>query len=521
MNLKNLREILKRPRVYIPVSSLIIIFLIIVGLSGSGDEEASSRFIIERINLESLVSVSGVVKSISEVDLAFEQSGKISSINTSVGTRVSRGQVLASLNNAVLLADLEGAEANLEVEEIKLLEMKRGTRSEEIDIARTKRDNARRALEDTHQKLNDTLGEIYAKTDNAVNNVASKLFSNADSNNPVLNFTVDNRTKFDLELKHLGSRNKLTSWQEENLKLDLSTNTSIAEGEAENTLVYVEEYLSNLVVGVINSNLSSSNKTTHQSNLSIERTTINNAISDLSSSQEGVRSSESSLSLAERELSLDEAGNTPEAIRIQEAQVKSKRAIVNKFRAQIGERIIISPISGIVTVQDGTVGEIIAANTQIISVISDSKFKLEANIPEADITGVSVGDVARLSLDAYGDDILFSASVIAIDPAETIIEGVSTYKTTFDLLDNEHTARSGMSANIDIITNKREAVLAVPARAIVREEGKTFILVVSSPRDSSFTLVEVSLGILSSEGLIEIESSQDLLGKEVFTSIPE
>ena len=140
--------------------------------------------------------------------------------------------------------------------------------------------------------------------------------------------------------------------------------------------------------------------------------------------------------------------------------MEKARAGVNNIKAQISKTIISSPIRGIVTKQDAKAGEIVNASSPVVSVISDASFQVEANLPEADVSKVKINDSAKLTLDAYGSDTAFAAKVISIDPAETIIEGVSTYKITFEFDKEDERIRSGLTANIDILTKKKEGVLA-------------------------------------------------------------
>ena len=93
-----------------------------------------------------------------------------------------------------------------------------------------------------------------------------------------------------------------------------------------------------------------------------------------------------------------------------------------------------SPISGIITRQDAKIGEIASAGVSMISIISDKQFEIESNIPEADIVKIKVGNEAKLTLDAYGDDLVFAARVISINPAETFVEGVRHTKPLCSLL---------------------------------------------------------------------------------------
>ena len=142
------------------------------------------------------------------------------------------------------------------------------------------------------------------------------------------------------------------------------------------------------------------------------------------------------------------------------------------------------------------------ANTTVVSLSSLSQFEIEANVAEADITKVSIGDEAVLTLDAFGEDIVFDAIVYQIDPAETIIEGVSTYTVTFQFTDDEGIVKSGMTADIDILTAKKEDVVAVPIRAVLGRGDNRHVRVLLD----SGEVVErkVVVGLRGSRGDIEI-----------------
>ncbi|MEK7162487.1 MAG: HlyD family efflux transporter periplasmic adaptor subunit, partial [Patescibacteria group bacterium] len=161
-------------------------------------------------------------------------------------------------------------------------------------------------------------------------------------------------------------------------------------------------------------------------------------------------------------------------------------------------------LSGLLSRMDAKVGEIAAASGAVAAVISDAKFQIEANLPEADISKVKINDFARLTLDAYGSDVRFEARVAALDPAETIVEGVVTYKATFEFLAEDSRIRPGMTANLDILTARRENVLTLPSRAVRTKDSVKFVL--RQRTDGSLEEVEVKLGLLGSDGRMEIVS---------------
>jgi HlyD family secretion protein len=97
----------------------------------------------------------------------------------------------------------------------------------------------------------------------------------------------------------------------------------------------------------------------------------------------------------------------------------------------------------------------------------------------------------------------FEVKVVKIDPAETVIEGVSTYKTTFIFTKDDERVKSGMTANIDILTAKKENVIFVPTRAVSSKNNEKFvqILTAEGPKD-----VLVTAGLRGFDGNIEIIS---------------
>ena len=93
-----------------------------------------------------------------------------------------------------------------------------------------------------------------------------------------------------------------------------------------------------------------------------------------------------------------------------------------------------------------------------------------------------------------------------MDPAETLIEGLTTYKTILQFTDQQKDIdpKPGMTANIDILTAQRENVLTIPQRAITIENNKSFVQIIAN--DLSHQQVAIEAGLKGSYGNIEIIS---------------
>ena len=301
----------------------------------------------------------------------------------------------------------------------------------------------------------------------------------------------------------------------------ISSDLSSYTNEAEKNLEQIKSFLdkASLAINSTYSTTTLSQTTTNswKSDVSTARTNIYTAISNLTTAEEKLKTAESDSALSEQELVLKRAEATPEQILSQEAKVKSTQADVQNMQAKIAKTIIRSPINGIVTIQNAKVGEIVANNTSIISIISEADFEIEANIPEADIAKVKISNTAQVTLDAYGDDVIFEAKIIAIDPAETIIEGVSTYKTTLQFLKEDNRIKSGMTANIDILNNKKDNVVFIPIRAVEEKDGRKVVKILNN---GEIREVGVETGLRGSDGNIEVITGINE-GDEVIVLIKE
>jgi RND family efflux transporter MFP subunit len=189
---------------------------------------------------------------------------------------------------------------------------------------------------------------------------------------------------------------------------------------------------------------------------------------------------------------------------------------VTQAQAILAEDTITSPIDGVVTQEDPNVGEYIAPGQSGFAV-QNSGFKVEAYVAEADIAKVAVGDLASSTLDAYGAYVNFPEKVIMIDPAETVLQGVPTYKVTLQFVSPDSRIKSGMTSNIEILTHEVDNVLEIPYRAITITSTSTNVRMVSA-NGQTYKAVPVTTGLKGSDGTIQIISGLKV-GDKVVTYV--
>jgi HlyD family secretion protein len=250
------------------------------------------------------------------------------------------------------------------------------------------------------------------------------------------------------------------------------------------------------------SSLDASTAVTYKSYVTTSRTNVNAALTSMNEELESIAAQKITVSQAKDQLNLKLAGSDPQDILAQEATVAQMDAAARAAEVQLQKSVLRSPIDGILTRQDAKAGALATANQSVASVISSGALQIEANIAEVDIAKISVGDPATVTLDAYGSEVHFDAVVTSIDPAEILIEGIATYKAKFQFAKDDNRILPGMTANIEIQTERRENALLIPQRAVASRNGKKLVWVAGE--NGEFREQEVMIGFRGSDGNIEV-----------------
>lgn len=533
-------KFIKKPWVIIAgIILLVVIFGIYKNISGQKNAGRETA-VVKKETLSQEISVTGKVEPVENVDLAFEKIGKVMKVNVAVGDKVKAGDVLAEQGSADLQAQLLQAQAAVEsavavlrqyqatrdAQAAKLDQLKAGTRSEEISVKESELEQAQEDLSGYYRTIPSTISDAYTKSDDAVRLETSSLFSGGGSTAYSLSFySCDQQAEIDSEDLRMTSEKDLQAWQNEISSINPNSAQVLLDTALQDSINYMSIFKKlleriNDTLSMSCGSLTSSTRDTYLTSINAGRTNVVTAISTATDLQQTIAAQKITVQKVQNELNLEKAGSAPQEITAQEAtlrqaeanidsqqaQIKQAQANKQNIEAQIAKGVIHSPIDGTVTTVDTKVGEIVSANAAVISVISGNRLEIKADVPEVDIAKVKVDNPASVTLDAYGSDVVFTAKVVSIDPAETVLSGVIYYQVKL-VFDNEsEKLKTGMTANVVVLTAKKENVLAVPQRAVVEEADKKYVRVLSSPDATSFEKREVKIGINGSSGLVEIVS---------------
>jgi macrolide-specific efflux system membrane fusion protein len=162
------------------------------------------------------------------------------------------------------------------------------------------------------------------------------------------------------------------------------------------------------------------------------------------------------------------------------AQIEQASSALRVHEAQLTYYTIRAPISGIISSVSTQEGETVAAGLNsptFVTIIDLHKLQVDAFVDETDIGKIRVGQKATFTVDSFPDRD-FQATIQAIYPKAVIMDNV-VYYDVVHRIDEPLTGqlRPEMTTNVMISLDARKNVLAVPLRAVSREQGKSVVFV--------------------------------------------
>lgn len=166
--------------------------------------------------------------------------------------------------------------------------------------------------------------------------------------------------------------------------------------------------------------------------------------------------------------------------------VQSASATVTEARDNLNRTTIYSPVDGTISKLDAELGERVVGTqqmtgTEILRVANLNNMEVEVDVNENDIVKISIGDSANIEVDAYLKK-QFKGIVTSISnsaSSELTADQVTNFKVKVRILkesyndltqgkpENYSPFRPGMTATVDIITKRKDNIVAVPISAVV------------------------------------------------------
>lgn len=480
-------------------SIIILIIALIAGYFIFGREKINNKiqtFVVTRQNLQETVLATGQVVSKTDLNLSFQGSGVVRQVLVKAGDKVYAGQLLAAIDQSSAMASLTSAKGSLKQAEANYNKLVNGLTTQEIQVYEDAVSTAKVNLDNSYNGALGTLNSAYTviyNTFTVVSSLQNNYFSSSDQQgikvNENKNFISEKLADSKALIEKANSKNSI---DKANFGLVANLNSVL------NSLRIIRDMCDE---GVYYSKISATDK----ASIDTQKTSVNTSISNINTLQNSIASYKIAIVTAENNLSLKQTKPRQEDIDFAEAQIISAKGQIASAEAVLNNLALYAPLPGTITTVDIKVGEQAVSLKEIMVLQNISDLHTEANISEANIANLKIGQQIEYSFDALGPDKIYYGKILAIDPASTVISGVVNYKVTGSL-ENISEIKPGMTTNMTILVNKKDNVLAVASSAVINKNNKQFIKIIDDPKTKTYHEVEVKTGMQADGGLIEILS---------------
>lgn len=187
------------------------------------------------------------------------------------------------------------------------------------------------------------------------------------------------------------------------------------------------------------------------------------------------------------------------------ANLESAQASLKVVEKSISDTVLTSPINGVVAEVFVQVGEKIASDARLLSVVDLKSIEFEAPVPADLILSIGVGQTVPIRIDGATQE--FLGRVERINP--TTQSGSRAIPVHVSLGQSASNLRAGMFAEGRFVTAQKNSVIVVPSGSIREASGRKFVYVIGADLQIQERNVEIGLtdpnGLLGNrKGLTEI-----------------
>jgi HlyD family secretion protein len=220
--------------------------------------------------------------------------------------------------------------------------------------------------------------------------------------------------------------------------------------------------------------------------------------------------------------------------------VESSQATVREAQKNLQLTEVYAPASGIISkmsVKKGerVVGTIQMTGTEMLRIANLHEMEVRVDVNENDIVRVSLGDTALVEVDAYSGRKFYGVvSSIANSAKEALgnVDAVTEFEVKIRLINSSYSDlikperkypfRPGMTASVEIITQRKENVLAVPLAAVTtRDPNSKFNKAENQEENAEETTEEKKKSKVALKEVVFVHKDGKAILREVKTGISD
>ncbi|HZH98701.1 MAG TPA: efflux RND transporter periplasmic adaptor subunit [Fimbriimonadaceae bacterium] len=480
------------------------------------------------------ISATGQLVAHTKVEVKSKAGGRIVQLAVDEGTRVRRGQVIARIDPSDTRAVFDQAAADVRQAQARAVQAQENYKLQ-VDSSRTSVADAQAAVEAARVRYERSrieyerqpaLARATIETAQANLNAAQQSLQRFETVTAV-------QTRRDTELNLTRSRAALETAQADLTRQnELLQNGYVAQSAVDRARAAFEsaraEFENAKTRSATVEQQLRTELETERAGLERARAALNQARtsqSDVTISNKQVQ--EARTALRQAEINLQRARDNVRNNNVRRTDVDAAKAgavrssvSLKNAREQLESTTVVAPRDGVVTakfLEEGTIippgTSTFAQGTSIVEISDTTRMYVECAVDEADISDVRVGQKVRIRTEAYPGQVL-TGRVERVNPAAQTEQNITAIRVRVEVnRTKEVDLRPGMNATCEFITLSKPDVLIVPAQALERDGGKTYVKVKPTDPKLPPRRVEIEVGETGNEGVEILSGLQP--GQEV------
>jgi multidrug efflux pump subunit AcrA (membrane-fusion protein) len=387
---------------------------------------------LEPVEEETGLLASGFIEA-DEASVATELGGRIMTLHADEGDDVTEGQVVVELDDSLLLAQIEMAEAELAVAEARLTLAQAGARQETVDHALAMLEQAKAVQEaalvgweDAQAKLDNPQELELALT--AARAQLAVLGLQEQQAQGLANSAQVGRDLSDEIVRMLDDFEPRDIWVpvDGNLfpfkpKIPADMLTAARHEQALATYRSWEAW-----TGLAQAQAARAGAEQYLEQLIRQRTNPLALQAQVNAAESQYQIATSTVALAQAQVDGLEIGATPEQIAAVEAQVEIARAAMESLQVSLDKLTLTAPISGLVLERPVHVGEVALPGAPLMTLADLDNVTLTIYVPEDQLGRVQLGQPVSVTVDAYPDRTFEGTVTYIANEAEFTPKNVQT-----------------------------------------------------------------------------------------------
>ena len=493
-----MKKILKNHKKKSLFAIVIIIVIVIIILSKS--QKDNTQYIAQRVRHQDIqisVTSSGQITASNQIDISSLVSGNVSTINVHVGDIVKKGQMIATIDSVDAYRSLLSA---------RLAYEKLTKPAKDRDVL-----EAKNKVEKDYKDISGSLSEMYSGIVIVMNGLKSQFTDTNTYLSQNLSSSMSN-TGADLRLSaHIAYDQARVSYEKSYSEYKQTNNTDYKG--LEKILSNSQDFLTKTLSALRKANdaitfLHNSQTDYNTQNYSSAYTNINTWTSTVTQYISNISTLTNSLTTDTNNLTTLTEGADP-------IDVKNSLLSVQEQERNYSNYFIRAPFDGIVARIPVNVYDRASSGTVIATIIGENKIS-NISLNEVDAQKVKAGQNVNITFDAI-ENFVATGTVQVVDLVGTVTQGVVSYNVRVSIDTRDDRIKPGMSINVEIITDKRNGVLAVPNSAIKTQGKIKYVEIEDSPQNTNATTTK--LGIITTSVLPTRQTVETGISNDQFTEI--